>query len=257
MAKTAERKAYDELLKKHYPSGRARGKPISNEVEKQIRAALAKAEASEAITPRPNPRSAASRDAARDARAEKAQALKDDKLVRKMEKQGALKKAGKSQRFRPAPLPVQKVDELKAVHAKIPEKTAKQKKEEVEQSRNYITANFTDGVKFKKGPDSNVSKTALTAAAKGLAPNKKDGLTEGMFGTRKGTAAIESFFKDTLGIDDVKVDYTFPGDEGYGTPPEDRQSRKSGGKVTAKRPTAKKYAMNRGGVASVRKPTRA
>jgi len=33
--------------------------------------------------------------------------------------------------------------------------------------------------------------------------------------------------------------------------------KKRGGKVTAKRPSTKKYAMNRGGMASVRKPTRA
>ena len=43
MAKTAERIAYDELLKKHYPSGKARGAPVSNEVKEKIAAALAKA----------------------------------------------------------------------------------------------------------------------------------------------------------------------------------------------------------------------
>jgi hypothetical protein len=94
----------------------------------------------------------------------------------------------------------------------------------------------------------------------------------GKFGEKAGRKAIQNFFKDTFGIKDIEVDYTFPGEEGYGTPPEDRpkktQSKKSGGKVTAKqtptkraavkRPTTKKYAMNRGGkVASVRKPTRA
>ena len=94
----------------------------------------------------------------------------------------------------------------------------------------------------------------------------------GRFGTTAGKAAIRGFF-DTLGIKDIEVDYKFPGDKGYGEPDSNSNSsaeqyKKRGGKVTAKqtptkraavkRPTTKKYAMNRGGkVASVRKPTRA
>jgi hypothetical protein len=241
MAKTDERKAYDALRLLHYPPGRGR-KTVSDKVKKQIEAALAKAEASEATTPRPNPRSAASRDAARDARAEK-QGLKDDELVKKMEKRGALKKAGKSQRFRPAPLPVQEVDELKAVPVKTAEKL-----------RKSITANFTDGVKFKKGPGSDVSKTDLAKATKALSPKKEDGLTEGKFGTRAGKDAIQSFFQTTFGYTPT-VTYDDPAKFGDQT---ESYGKKKGGRVTSKRPTAKKYAMNRGGkVASVRKPTRA
>ena len=77
--KTAERKIYDELLKLHYPPGRSRGKPVSNKVKKLIAAALSAAEASEATTPRLNPRSAASRAAARNVRAEE--------YIKKLEKQ--------------------------------------------------------------------------------------------------------------------------------------------------------------------------
>ena len=89
--------------------------------------------------------------------------------------------------------------------------------------------------------------------------------SDGPYGPIAGRKAIQGFFEDTFGIKDIKVEYTFPGDDGEDTP----QGRKNGGKVTPKRaPTkkpaksstssTKKYAMNKGGkVASVRKPTRA
>ena len=148
---------------------------------------------------------------------------------------------------------------LKKVPAKTPNRTAKDNRAS---ARKFVTANFGKNVELKS-PD--ISKSNLNQAEKALAANKDDGLTEGKYGTRAGTAAIKGFFKDTLGIKDIEVDYTFPGDDGEDTP----QGRKSGGKVTPKRaPTkkaaksstssTKKYSMNKGGkVASVRKPTRA
>jgi len=78
--------------------------------------------------------------------------------------------------------------------------------------------------------------------------------TSGRFGTKAGARAIKKFFKDAFDAD-ITVDYKFPGDKGYGSP---QGGKKKGGKVTSKRSSTKKYAMNRGGkVASVRKPTRA
>jgi hypothetical protein len=89
--------------------------------------------------------------------------------------------------------------------------------------------------------------------------------TTGKFGTIAGKKAIKGFFSDVLGIDDITVTYDAPG---QGDDQMEFYGKKKGGKVTAKRsptkkaaakrPTTKKYAMNRGGkVASVRKPTRA
>ena len=252
MAKTAERKAYDELLKKHYPSGRARGKPISNEVEKQIRAALAKAEASEAITPRPNPRSAVARNAKvvpksapldklrRGLDTPELNKARQDTLDRHLKKIAEQEKAALAKTMR---TDKENRNINRALEQPLSQKMISARKPAVK-------------VKESNGEIRVVSSTAVSPAAKKAL---KQELNENpRFGVKAGTAAIKSFFKDTLGIKkDIEVDYTFPGDEGYGTPPEDRQSRKSGGKVTAKRPTAKKYAMNRGGVASVRKPTRA
>tara|TARA_R110000751_G_scaffold115018_1_gene214400 strand:+ start:41 stop:949 length:909 start_codon:yes stop_codon:yes gene_type:complete len=195
------------------------------------------------------------------------QTARDNAAVEKMEEQQERKRAiGKSKRFRPAPLPAQTVDKLTAVPAKTPTPLPLMKP-----SKPVVKAKLNNGKVTVSSTSNDVSSEAINKANKEL--KDKDGLTEGKFGTRAGTAAIKSFFRDTLGIEkDIEVDYTFPGEEGYGTPPEDRpkktQSKKSGGKVTAKRtptkraavkrPTTKKYAMNRGGkVASVRKPTRA
>jgi len=95
-------------------------------------------------------------------------------------------------------------------------------------------------------------KTGVNKALKAL-DKKQD--TGGRFGTAAGKRAIKSFFEDAFGIKDISVDYSFPGDKGYGSP---QGGKKKGGKVTSKRSSTKKYAMNRGGkVASVRKPTRA
>ena len=114
--------------------------------------------------------------------------------------------------------------------------------------------------------------TVTSKQAKTVQAQINEAESDGPFSPKAGKAAIRRFF-DTLGIKNIEVDYTFPGDKGYGEPDSnsnssEKQYRKSGGKVTAKqtptkraavkRPTTKKYAMNRGGkVASVRKPTRA
>jgi hypothetical protein len=83
--------------------------------------------------------------------------------------------------------------------------------------------------------------------------DKNEG-ADGPYGTTAGRNAIQGFFKDTFGIEDIEVDYSFPR-EG------ESQDKKKGGKVTAKKKKkasyGKKYSMNRGGkVASLRKPTR-
>jgi hypothetical protein len=92
-------------------------------------------------------------------------------------------------------------------------------------------------------------------------------LTEGpdelpRFGYKAGKRNIENFFEDTFGLD-IDVEYKFPGDlsvydrelRDYG------EKKKKGGKVKKKSKkkytSKKKYSMNRGGMASVRKPTRA
>jgi len=106
--------------------------------------------------------------------------------------------------------------------------------------------------------DPSLTKTKVNKAVKtALKQAEKD--TPGRFGTAAGKKAIKGFFSDVLGIDDISVEYDDPAKFGdqtdfYGG----GEGKKKGGKVTAKRPTAKKYAMNRGGKsASVRKPTRA
>jgi len=77
--------------------------------------------------------------------------------------------------------------------------------------------------------------------------------TDGPYGTKAGRKAIQGFFSDTFGIKDIEVDYSYPR-EG------ESQDKKKGGKVTAKKKKkasyGKKYSMNRGGMASLRKPTR-
>ena len=114
--------------------------------------------------------------------------------------------------------------------------------------------------------DPALTKTKVNKAVKtALKQAEKD--TPGRFGTAAGKKAIKGFFRDVLGIKDISVEYDDPakfgqdvssstGEDisGYGG----GEGKKKGGKVTAKRPTAKKYAMSRGSkVASVRKPTRA
>ena len=82
--------------------------------------------------------------------------------------------------------------------------------------------------------------------------NKNEG-ADGPYGTTAGRKAIQGFFSDTFGIKDIEVDYSYPR-EG------ESQDKKKGGKVTAKKKKkasyGKKYSMNRGGMASLRKPTR-
>ena len=201
--------------------------------------------------------------AALDWETKRKQTARDNAAVERMGKEYERQQ---EQKQAPAPLPAQTVDKLTAVPAKTPTPLPRMKL-----SKPVVKAKLNNGKVTVSSTSNDVSSKDINKANKEL--KDKDGLTEGKFGTRAGTAAIKSFFRDTLGIEkDIEVDYTFPGEEGYGTPPEDRpkktQSKKSGGKVTAKRtptkraavkrPTTKKYAMNRGGkVASVRKPTRA
>jgi len=125
------------------------------------------------------------------------------------------------------------------------------------------------GSKDAPGTKVNISSAdkAVTQRVANRAVNEVFEDTPGRFGTAAGKRAIKGFFSDVLGIDDITVTYDDPakfgqdvssstGEDisGYGG----GEGKKKGGKVTAKRPTAKKYAMNRGGkVASVRKPTRA
>ena len=82
--------------------------------------------------------------------------------------------------------------------------------------------------------------------------NKNEG-ADGPYGTTAGRNAIQGFFEEAFGYTPT-VDYSFPR-EG------DRDTMKKGGKVTAKKKKkasyGKKYSMNRGGMASLRKPTRA
>jgi hypothetical protein len=264
---------YKALIIKHRPkggSGTGMGwvKKLSESVQKKIAAAKEAADASvdatisagqrmaEAFLPNlPRGPSTDKRRAAKAAKAQERADKKDDATSAKLEEH----RKNLTKKKPPLPLKEQEVAVLKATPAKPHTKTAKDKSDD---ARKFVTANFGKNVELKS-PD--VSKSNLNRAEKALAANKDDGLTEGDYGTRAGTAAIRGFFKDTLGIENIEVDYTFPGDEGYGTP----QGKKSGGKVTPKRaptkkPTksstssTKKYAMNKGGkVASVRKPTRA
>jgi|TARA_R110000824_G_scaffold316252_1_gene503471 hypothetical protein len=98
--------------------------------------------------------------------------------------------------------------------------------------------------------ESNAPSAQLTAVRKHLKAKE----TDKPFGEKAGRKAIQSFFKDTFGYTPT-VTYDAPG---QGDDQMEFYGKKKGGKVTAKRPTAKKYVMNRGGKsASVRKPTRA
>ena len=250
---------YKALIKKHRPkggSGTGMGwvKKLSEALQKKIRASKTAADASVDTTISAGQRvgnaiRAATPDLYRGESTTKRQALLDN--LESKENQEDELKAREDQRIGKAlgkDLPKVKVDSPpKAIPAKRPETVLRGSDKE---KRKYITANFTDRVKLKS-PD--IPRTKLIKAEKSLDPAKDDGLTEGDFGTRAGKNAIQGFFKDTFGIEDIEVDYSFPDSA-------DRDTMKKGGKVTAKKKKkasyGKKYSMNRGGMASLRKPTR-
>jgi len=80
---------------------------------------------------------------------------------------------------------------------------------------------------------------------------------------RKSLGPVTNFMEKFLGLnrDKATIERDMAADKKIEEELKDEMlefyGKKRGGKVTAKRPTAKKYAMNRGGMASLRKPTRA
>ena len=272
MAKTDERKAYDALLKEHYPPGRAR-KTVSDKVKEKIAAALAKAKASEAKTKasketksRLNPRSLA---AARNAKAETKDKPLDLSIPKRLpkEKEAAFQEDVKNIRKLKRPLKEVTVGtaqfQKKATEPSKPLSAANKERirlhEKAQQMADKMDADAKApviavtqqpaGTVINTG-DSDAPSAQLTAVRKHLKAEEPDK----PFGEKAGRKAIQSFFKDTFGYTPT-VTYDAPG---QGDDQMEFYGKKKGGKVTAKRPTAKKYAMNRGGkVASVRKPTRA
>jgi len=251
---------YKALISKHRPKGgRGTGmgwvKNLSETVQKKIAAAKEAADASVDATISAGQRMAEAYHKATPGlyrgkstnddnkrRAAEKQGLKDDALVKRMEKRGALEKAGKSQRFRPAPLPVQKVDVLKKVPAKPPTKTATPA---LSAGNIKLHKRLQDAWDARPEPVVNIKKTDSstedTSWKKGHDPITK--FMEELLGTKRTVAQVKKDMAASKASEDEMLEF-------YG--------KKKGGKVTAKRPTAKKYAMNRGGkVASVRKPTRA
>ena len=259
MAKTAERNAYDALLKEHYPPGRTRGKPVSDKVKEEIAAALAKAKDSEKTKTRLNPRSSAGSATARNAKvvSKSAPLSKNKTKLPTVEEDEALLKKIEKERVKNAKLIASGKKTAEAIVGAKPLKelpkpitvgTAQfQQKEKETDAPRMIRIDNTDN-----GPKVNPKSTAPVKHIQELRKVMDD--KGGKFGEKAGRKAIQNFFETTFGYTPT-VTYDDPAKFGDQI---DSYGKKKGGKVTAKRPTAKKYAMNRGGkVASVRKPTRA
>ena len=237
---------YKALIKKHRPkggSGTGMGwvKKLSEALQKKIRASKTAADASVDTTISAGQRAANAIRAATPDLYRGESTPKSDVKERRKDKvlDAKLKDAVESKKLKA---------ELKETIAKS-RQDEPLKKQEVPAREAIINVelaeNRTNIVDSKNVPKKEIKKVQAKI------DNSEE--TDGPYGTKAGRKAIQGFFSDTFGIKDIEVDYSYPR-EG------ESQDKKKGGKVTAKKKKkasyGKKYSMNRGGMASLRKPTR-